>query len=443
VTRRPLVAVVLLLALVGAVVGLTVYGKKRVLNMGGFPDDPGQARRLRWNDFNVYAQAARTLEQPGLYERDMTPDRRRYIYPPLLACLLRPFTALGVTGIAVSWYVLTLVASGVGMWASVRIAAGPRAPPRDAAIAFGLAFAATFTYFDDNLRNGNANALVFALTSLGGLAFLRGRPWTGGIAFAAATALKLWPLIVLPWLVLRRSWTGVGAYAAGLVLWLVVVPSAVVGPSRNAELLGEYGDTFVGAWANATTRPDTGLGPPGFSLRPLLVRLFSAEDWPTPWNEPRIRVASLDPDLVRAMNWAGCGLILLVTALAWRRSGRARRLLGDADEGDTGPRDLSLLAAAAILVSPVSFRANFLALFLPAAWLAVWWWRGRGVPSARRVAVGALLAFFVLLYPLTDIGIVSREIAGIEFALTVLFLAPLSLWLACLLGGSDRSRSSS
>jgi hypothetical protein len=49
----------------------------------------------------------------------------------------------------------------------------------------------------------------------------------------------------------------------------------------------------------------------------------------------------------------------------------------------------------------------------------------------------------ILLYPLTDIGIVSRKIAGIEFALTVLFLAPLALWIACLLAQRSRARSES
>jgi hypothetical protein len=412
--------------------GLVFYGLRRVEKMGGRPEV--WARRGKpapYNDFAVYVEASRRIgDDPGLYGRTLTGDGRRYIYPPLLAALLRPLAGLSTTAAATVWYLVGLLATAIGTTASVAIATGPRAPPRDRAFAWVAGLLVALTFFDDDFRNSNANALVFALTSVGGLAFLRGRPLAGGVSFAAAVAVKLTPVLVLAWLLVRGAWRESLALLAGLLLWFVLVPSALLGPAQNATLLSDYATRFVLPWADATVRPDNLEGPPGFSVRPLLVRPLSAETWPTKWNEPRIRVASLSPGLVRALVWAATAAILAATVLAWRRRrGRPERAV----DPDLGPLHLSLVATAALLVSPVTFRANLLALFLPAAVLAVVWRRSRGSPDRRRALVLGLLLFAVLLNPWTDIGIVSRRIAGIGFALSFLFFSPFALWLALLL----------
>jgi hypothetical protein len=119
--------------------------------------------------------------------------------------------------------------------------------------------------------------------------------------------------------------------------------------------------------------------------------------------------------------------VLAVTAWAWRR-----RRGEPALDRDLAPLHLGLVLCAALLVSPVTFRAHLVALFLPAAALVLWRRRARGSSAGARAGVLALLAFAVLLNPATDIGIVSRRVAGVEFALGVLFLSPLALWVASL-----------
>jgi hypothetical protein len=427
--RRLALGVAATIVSLAAATGLVFYGLRRVEKMGGRPETwAARGKPVPWNDFRVYVEAAaRVRDDPALYERTLTPDGRRYLYPPLLATLLQPLAKTSTTTAATLWYVAGLVAMGVGAVAAAAAVAGRGAPRRDVLLALGAGALLTVPFFDDDFRNSNANGLVFAATSLGALGYVRGRPFAGGVAFGAAVALKVTPLLVLPWLLLRRAWRESAALLAGLALWFVVVPSVLVGPARNLSLLRDWATAFAAPWLGATVRPDDGGGPPGWSLRAVLVRTLSSEAWPEKWNEPRIRLASLDPSVVRALVAAASFAVLAVTAWAWRR-----RRDEPALDRDLAPLHLSLVLCAALLVSPVTFRAHLVALFLPAAALATWWRRSRGTSAgARRVVLG-LLAFAVLLNPATDIGIVSRRVAGIEFALGVLFLSPLALWVASL-----------
>jgi hypothetical protein len=61
-----------------------------------------------------------------------------------------------------------------------------------------------------------------------------------GLVLALAIACKVTPLLMVPYFAWKRSWKVLAGCAAGLVLWLVVVPGAVYGWERNGELLRSW-----------------------------------------------------------------------------------------------------------------------------------------------------------------------------------------------------------
>ncbi len=98
---RPARVVIACLAAAALVVGLALYGARRVDKMGGYPERAARkGKPVPLNDFVVYLEAAKHVHEPDLYERDLTRDGRRYLYPPLLACAVTALAPMGPTGAA-------------------------------------------------------------------------------------------------------------------------------------------------------------------------------------------------------------------------------------------------------------------------------------------------------------------------------------------------------
>jgi hypothetical protein len=67
------------------------------------------------------------------------------------------------------------------------------------------------------------------------------RPWMAGSMFALATAIKIFPAAVLPYLVWRRQWAALASMLVFLGVFLFVVPAPVRGFQHNlAELKTWY-----------------------------------------------------------------------------------------------------------------------------------------------------------------------------------------------------------
>src|SRR6185437_10184755 len=91
----------------------------------------------------------------------------------------------------------------------------------------------TFDMFD----LGQPNLVLLALMLLGFWFLQHGRPWSSGILFALATAIKVFPVAVLPYLVWRRQWASAASMAIFLVVFLIVIPAPVRGFQHNLSEL--------------------------------------------------------------------------------------------------------------------------------------------------------------------------------------------------------------
>jgi len=74
-----------------------------------------------------------------------------------------------------------------------------------------------------------------------------GRPWTAGSMFALATAIKVFPVAVFPWLIWRRQWATAAGMVVFLGVFLFVLPAPFRGYRHNVSELKTWYQGMVGS----------------------------------------------------------------------------------------------------------------------------------------------------------------------------------------------------
>lgn len=218
----------------------------------------------------------------------------------------------------------------------------------------------TFDMFD----LGQPNLVLLALM-LSGFWFLQhGRPWSSGSLFALATAIKVFPVAVLPYLVWRRQWASAASMAIFLVVFLIVIPTPVRGFQHNLSELKTWYQGMVGSSSEAGfgQRDDQNWSWMNQSLISLTHRLTRPVDYnqDNP-NKPPAYMNLLDLDFKTA-NWVVVGVSLLIGLgfVAVLPPARRRTPRSDAEE-------LGILFCLMTVASPLARQYYFMWLFFPLA----------------------------------------------------------------------------
>lgn len=210
-----------------------------------------KALRPIGNDFTAYLEASRALAHganPYLVS-PMFP----YSYPLTLAYLLIPLQLLPIWLAAAAWFAVTIGAFWIVTSASA--AAGGRGLTKCEAVALCVIVAiALLQIVQNELLNGQINLVVAALSMSAVALSERRRPLPAAMLWGLGIALKLFPLILGPWFLLRRRWTelGVGLLAAAA---LCLLPVLWVG-SDAVQWTSDYFRKIVGGEAAAPGVPD-------------------------------------------------------------------------------------------------------------------------------------------------------------------------------------------
>lgn len=233
------------------------------------------------------------LTTPGTPYRDHAVE-----YPPValaFAALVRQSTVFTtIVAVAVSQLLLELATAALLWW-------GWR---RRVAIIYLLLGTPMLAFPFPYVR---IDLLSVFLTVLG-VALVRRRRQTGaGVALAAAIFAKIWPIAVVPILLVRRQWRGVATWAivcaAGAVAWVAWAGSGGLTqissfrgahgwqiesvPGIVAHMLDPHASTFEhGAWR-------TGAGMPGWARIVLLTASVATIAWAW-WTASRVRGDAAD-----------------------------------------------------------------------------------------------------------------------------------------------------
>lgn len=191
--------------------------------------------RAEGHDANIYDRAALTEEAaPYTYYPDLyTKLFLTYIQTPLTAVLILPVASLSLDGAQAA----LVTTSNVLLVASAAIVILALGPSRLLVLAAFVIFA-TFEAMFDSLRLGNVDALIAFSLALSFLALRRGRPWLIGAPLALAALLKMSPLIVIGYFVVRREWRVLGGAVIGGAGFLVL-SLAVAGAENHVTFIRE------------------------------------------------------------------------------------------------------------------------------------------------------------------------------------------------------------
>src|SRR5262249_50257771 len=149
--------------------------------------------------------------------------------------LVSPVLELQPPAVSLGWFWLKVLMALLALAGAFRLAeeAGRPFPAWGKALAVVLALRP----IAGDLTHGNVNLFILFLVVAGLYAFRRGRDFLAGLLLALAIACKVTPALFVPYFLWNRAWKTLAGCAAGLVLFLGVVPAAFLGPARNAELL--------------------------------------------------------------------------------------------------------------------------------------------------------------------------------------------------------------
>lgn len=335
-----------------------------------------------------------------------------FLYPPVAAVLLLPASFLPLGASKLAFVLVNLLAQVL----AIAVLFWDRAPPRRRVLVVGgwAALAVLFPFFW-GLYLGQANALVFLACALSLRQLRRGDQLGGGAWLALAVVLKVFPVVLLVPLLLRRQYKAVaGTVVTALALSLLAVP--IVG-------IGTYTRFVTDVLPEITSRVEPFVRNQGISG--TLNRLFTDN----PYVDPVLDAEAL----VRPLGVVLALVVVLVAVWATRR----RPLVAG-----PGPRrfelEWGLWLTAAVLVSTISWEHY--AVFLLFAWLPL----AEGLLTSdlhvrrNQVLLGLTVASFSVWSLLLQSGdeydalpttVLLQPVIGAKFLATVVLFGVTVAWL--------------
>jgi alpha-1,2-mannosyltransferase len=270
------------------------------------------------DDFESHVgQADRLLRGMSLYEANPPLGVQ---WPPFALLALTPFALVVRASLPLAKGAYALLGVACLGWSLARL------QPRRWTSTL-LALAAVAVPLQTNFEYLNLNAVLLALVVAAGLDLTAARDGRAGVWLGLATALKLFPGLLLAYCAYRRRWRAL-AVGAALALGLSIVPLLPYGPAGALATAQRWiALTLDGSWL-----PHRG----NQSLAALVGRAGGSHD----------------------LALAAQATVLVLIAVALRRRTTDEAVL----------RDVGIVTLAALLFSPIAWSHSFLLAF--PAWVA-------------------------------------------------------------------------
>ncbi|MDR3468100.1 MAG: glycosyltransferase family 87 protein [Xanthobacteraceae bacterium] len=303
---------------------------------------------------SLYTQAAGCLTQ----QQAMADCSLAFTYPPFFAFVMIPFLALPHVAQTVVWYLISLgcavLACRIAEAIAVRLIPGPWSQ-RELGWLRVIAVLLSLKFILAVLEDEAFDLLALPFLLYGVLAVVEGRAIRAGFALAIAAALKVTPLLFLPYLVLRRQFVAAGVFVVVLGV-ASVLPDLFFTPAGAAH-------GYLGAWLRD-------IGAASVLEHGATVKLAF-------WDGVNIHNLSLRGALARAVDgtpWQAHFLVLLRATQVVFVALIAVLILASLRLKALVPVDACLLVIAMLMLSPMTSRSHFVNMVLPffvlvAAWL--------------------------------------------------------------------------
>lgn len=192
-------------------------------------------------DYTVYVAAGQALlDHKDIY---LAENARgwRYVYPPPFAILLAPLAQMPLALGALLWTVLTLAAIGASAVMSAALL-GDTPLRRKPHLLYGLPLLWLASLLISGILRSQASPFMYFFMIATFYFHLKNRPAAAGFSLACAALLKVFPLVLIVYFILRRQWRAVLATAAALALLGIVLPSLYWGWQFNLDQIARWID---------------------------------------------------------------------------------------------------------------------------------------------------------------------------------------------------------
>ncbi len=195
-------------------------------------------------DFEVYRVAgARAAAAEPLYRAE--DGHWQFKYLPAFALAIAPLAKLPPVAARGVWFFLSVALVVLLVNRSYALLPGRR---RRAAFLISLTVLAMGKFYVREVGLGQSNLLLAVLVLAAVAGWLRGRESLPGALLAAATIVKPYAIVFLPYLVARRKWAGAGGFA-GVIVGALLLPAAVYGWAGNVGQLRGWWDVVTSSTA--------------------------------------------------------------------------------------------------------------------------------------------------------------------------------------------------
>jgi hypothetical protein len=192
-------------------------------------------------DFEVYRVAgARAAAAEPLYR--VEDGHWQFKYLPAFAFVISPLSPFSPVAARAVWFFLSVALVVLLVNRSYALIPDRRRGP---AFLIGLTVLAMGKFYVREAGLGQSNALLAVLVLAAVALWQRRQDAAAGALLAAATIVKPYAIVFLPYLVARRKWSGVAAYV-GVIGLALAAPAARYGWAGNLAQLG-------GWWSVVTT----------------------------------------------------------------------------------------------------------------------------------------------------------------------------------------------
>ncbi len=327
----------------------------------------------------------------NIYDKMMFPN------PPIMPITLYPFMTLSPLQGALTWYFLKAGLTAASIWLCFKmVRSEDKVLP---SWVQGPILLLSFRPILGDLHHGNNNLIILFLIVSCLYAWRKGYDVLSGLILGLAIAYKVTPALFVPYFLYKRSWRTVGATFVGLGLFLVVVPSAILGPTFNWQCLEMWWHRMLGPYLEQGVASQQEINQ---SMVGVLMRLLTDAQTGTGRYDVHLDVnlASWPPELVgHLVKGLSLGCVGLLALLCRTRTERRDdpRLFGE----------FALVVLTMLFVSERSWKHHYVTLLFPYTYL-VYRVGIAQVTTRTRVALTAVMVLSALFMATT-----SPELGGL------------------------------
>jgi Glycosyltransferase family 87 len=337
-----------------------------------------------------------------------------FMYPPWMAFICIPFNSLPQWLSRLSWGTINIFFFYLAIDSAWKISKSVFASNEKFGwIAFIIGLICATTYFLNCLSHQQFDVIIAGTILFGCLQLSKAKDINGGILLGVAAACKLTPLLFLPYLIYRFRWKAIMAFVVGF-LFCNFIPDIILGlpPEGKPRPM-----IFVERFLAPMTKPDFVPGTWGSEIIYNQSLAGTGKRFTQTHIETKEGKYSviIEPDNAQSPKVKPIlmGLVLFGTAMTlfcWGWPGNPSNLNTTATPQFA--LEASMILCAMLLLSPMSSKAHFGILILPAFCLA------RMLESKQKA-----LAIFFLAIPLMMGILLNKDLSGSNIYTLLLWVA--------------------